>query len=151
MIGGIVNYYCSKILEYIKDRKIIRFFAFPQVCGVHVSIKQGKCMDLLDRVPDHSPVSQLRWRKPSFGKSFRRLFEEIVRQCVPNGPVTGRLVGTGLCEGQCLPCLGGADGAPGEPRELLRPSGHLRGGGAGGTGPVDRKTPFQTNQTAQKG
>lgn len=190
MIGGIVNYYCSKILEYIKDRKIIRFFAFPQVCGVHVSIKQGKCidacrfctakmlgwgapkpsgtsghdeaadkvpnsdvlgLDLLDRVPDHSPVSQLRWRKPSFGKSFRRLFEEIVRQCVPNGPVTGRLVGTDLCEGQCLPCLGGADGAPGEPRELLRPSGHLRGGGAGGTGPVDRKTPFQTNQTAQKG
>ena len=48
-------------------------------------------LDLLDRVPDHSPVSQLRWRKPSFGKSFRRLFEEIVRQCVPNGPVTGRL------------------------------------------------------------
>ena len=108
-------------------------------------------LDLLDRVPDHSTVSQLRWRKPSFGKSFRRLFEEIVRQCVPNGPVTGRLVGTDLCEGQCLPCLGGADGAPGEPRELLRASGHLRGGGAGGTGPVDRKTPFQTNQTAQKG
>ena len=108
-------------------------------------------LDLLDRVPDHSPVSQLRWRKPSFGKSFRRLFEEIVRQCVPNGPVTGRLVGTDLCEGQCLPCLGGADGAPGEPRELLRASGHLRGEGAGGTGPVDRKTPFQTNQTAQKG
>lgn len=51
-------------------------------------------LDLLDRVPDHSTVSQLRWRKPSFGKSFRRLFEEIVRQCVPNGPVTGRLVGT---------------------------------------------------------
>lgn len=48
-------------------------------------------LDLLDRVPDHSTVSQLRWRKPSFGKSFRRLFEEIVRQCVPNGPVTGRL------------------------------------------------------------
>lgn len=108
-------------------------------------------LDLLDRVPDHSTVSQLRWRKPSFGKSFRRLFEEIVRQCVPNGPVTGRLVGTDLCEGQCLPCLGGADGAPGEPRELLRASGHLRGEGAGGTGPVDRKTPFQTNQTAQKG
>ena len=85
-------------------------------------------------VPDHSPVSQLRWRKPSFGKSFRRLFEEIVRQCVPNGPVTGRLVGTDLCEGQCLQCLGGADGATGEPRELLRPSGHQRGGWAGGTG-----------------
>ena len=42
---GIVNYYCSKILEYIKDRKIIRFFFFFQVCGVHVSIKQGKCID----------------------------------------------------------------------------------------------------------
>ena len=95
-------------------------------------------LDLFDRVPDHSTISQLRRRKPSFRKIFRRLFEEIVRQCVPNGPVTGRLVGTDLCEGQCLPCLGGADGAPGEPRELLRPSGHLRGGGAGGTGQIGR-------------
>ena len=35
-------------------------------------------LDLFDRVPDHSTVSQLRRRKPSFRKVFRRLFEEVV-------------------------------------------------------------------------
>ena len=39
-------------------------------------------LDLFDRVPDHSTVSQLRRRKPSFRKVFRRLFEEVVHQCV---------------------------------------------------------------------
>ena len=39
-------------------------------------------LDLLDRVPDHSTISQLRRRKPSFRKVFRRLFEEVVEQCV---------------------------------------------------------------------
>ena len=35
-------------------------------------------LDLFDRVPDHSTVSQLRRRKPSFRKVFRRLFMENV-------------------------------------------------------------------------
>ena len=35
-------------------------------------------LDLFDRVPDHSTISQLRRRKPSFRKVFRRLFEEVV-------------------------------------------------------------------------
>ena len=39
-------------------------------------------LDLLDRVPDHSTISQLRRRKSSFRKVFRRLFEEVVEQCV---------------------------------------------------------------------
>ena len=39
-------------------------------------------LDLLDRVPDHSTISQLRRRKPSFRKVFRPLFEEVVGQCV---------------------------------------------------------------------
>lgn len=51
-------------------------------------------LDLLDRVPDHSTISQLRRRKPSFRKVFRRLFEEVVRQCIEKGLVSGRLVGT---------------------------------------------------------
>ena len=51
-------------------------------------------LDLFDRVPDHSTVSQLRRRKPSFRKVFRRLFEEIVRQCIEKGLVSGRVVGT---------------------------------------------------------
>ena len=51
-------------------------------------------LDLFDRAPDHSTISQLRRRKPSFRKVFRRLFEEVVRQCVEKGLVSGRVVGT---------------------------------------------------------
>ena len=51
-------------------------------------------LDLFDRVPDHSTVSQLRRRKPAFRKVFRRLFEEVVRQCIEKGLVSGRVVGT---------------------------------------------------------
>ena len=50
-------------------------------------------LDLFDRVPDHSTVSQLRRRKPSFRKVFRRLFEEAVGQCIEKGLVSGRVVG----------------------------------------------------------
>ena len=51
-------------------------------------------LDLFERVPDHSTISQLRRRKPSFRKVFRRLFEEVVRQCIEKGLVSGRLVAT---------------------------------------------------------
>ena len=51
-------------------------------------------IDLDERVPDHSTISQLRRRKPTFRKVFRRLFEEVVRQCVEKGLVSGRLVAT---------------------------------------------------------
>lgn len=51
-------------------------------------------LDLFDSVPDHSTISQLRRRKPSFRKIFKRLFEEVVRQCVSAGLVSGRVVAT---------------------------------------------------------
>jgi len=51
-------------------------------------------IDLDRRVPDHSTISQLRRRKPSFRKVFRRMFEEVVRQCVEKGLVSGRLAVT---------------------------------------------------------
>ena len=51
-------------------------------------------LDLFDRVPDHSTISQLRRRKPSFRRVFRRLFEEVVRQCVVEGLVSGQLAVT---------------------------------------------------------
>jgi len=51
-------------------------------------------LDVFDAVPDHSTISQLRRRKPRFRKIFRRLFEEVVRQCVAKGLVSGRLVAT---------------------------------------------------------
>lgn len=49
-------------------------------------------LDLFDRVPDHSTISQLRRRKPSWRKIFRRLFEKVVEQCISKGLVSGRLV-----------------------------------------------------------
>ena len=51
-------------------------------------------LDLFDQVPDHSTISQLRRRKPTFRKIFRRLFEKVVRQCIETGLVSGRVVAT---------------------------------------------------------
>ena len=51
-------------------------------------------LELFDRVPDHSTISQLRRRKLSFRKVFRRLFEEVVRQCIKKGLASGRLAAT---------------------------------------------------------
>ena len=51
-------------------------------------------LDLFDRVPDHSTISRLRRRKPSFRKIFRRLFEEVVYQCKEKGLISGRVVAT---------------------------------------------------------
>lgn len=51
-------------------------------------------IDLDERVPDHSTISQLRRRKPAFRKVFRRLFEEVVGQCIEKGLVSGRLAVT---------------------------------------------------------
>ena len=62
-------------------------------------------IDLDERVPDHSTISQLRRRKPGFRKVFRRLFEEVVRQCVEKGLVSGKLMATDphLCESERVP------------------------------------------------
>lgn len=43
-----------------------------------------------------STISQLRHRKLSFRKVFRWLFDEVVRQCIAKGLVSGRVVGTDL-------------------------------------------------------
>lgn len=51
-------------------------------------------IDLDERVPDHSTISQLRRRKPSFRKVFRRLFERVAQQCINMGLASGRLVAT---------------------------------------------------------
>ena len=51
-------------------------------------------LDLLDRVPDHSTISQLRRRKPEFRNVFRRLFHVVVQQCIAEGLVTGKIVAT---------------------------------------------------------
>lgn len=51
-------------------------------------------LDVLDPVPDHSTISQNRRRRPAFRKIFRRLFEEVVRQCVEAGLISGRVIDT---------------------------------------------------------
>lgn len=51
-------------------------------------------IDLDERVPDHSTISQLRRRRPSFGKVFRQLFERVAQQCIDMGLAGGRLVAT---------------------------------------------------------
>ena len=51
-------------------------------------------LDLFDRVPDHSTISQNRRRRPAFRKIFKQLFECVVNQCIEGGLVSGRLVAT---------------------------------------------------------
>lgn len=51
-----------------------------------VALRWYLSLDLFDRVPDHSTISQLRRRKPSFRKVFRRLFEkEATTATIRNG------------------------------------------------------------------
>ena len=63
-------------------------------CADSNSMRWYLGLDLDGRVPDHSTISQLRRRKPSFRKVFRRLFEEVVGQCIAKGLSSGRVVGT---------------------------------------------------------
>lgn len=51
-------------------------------------------IDLDERVPDHSTISQLRRRKPAFRKVLRQLFERVAQQCIDAGLASGRLVAT---------------------------------------------------------
>lgn len=57
-------------------------------------------IDLDERVPDHSTIAQLRRRKPSFRKVFRRLFETVVQQCIELGLASGRLTATDSTHGK---------------------------------------------------
>ena len=83
-------------------------------------------LDLFDRVPDHSTISQLRRRKPSFRKIFRRLFEEVVGQCVAKGLASGRWSEQiPPCEGQRILGIRGTGGVAGESRSILGTVGHL--------------------------
>jgi len=49
-------------------------------------------LDLDEHVPDHSTISQNRRRRFNGEKLFRRLFEEILRQCMEKGLVEGRVI-----------------------------------------------------------
>lgn len=49
-------------------------------------------LDLDERVPDHSTISQNRRRRFGGEKLFRRLFEHILRLCMEKGLVEGKLI-----------------------------------------------------------
>jgi transposase len=49
-------------------------------------------VDLDERVPDHSTISQNRRRRFNGENLFRSLFEHILRQCIEKGLVDGRII-----------------------------------------------------------
>ena len=49
-------------------------------------------LDLDDRVPDHSTISQNRRRRFHSENVFRHLFEHILRQCIEKGLVDGKVI-----------------------------------------------------------
>lgn len=49
-------------------------------------------LDLDDRIPDHTTISQNRRRRFNGENLFRRLFEGILRQCMEKGLVDGRVI-----------------------------------------------------------
>lgn len=63
-------------------------------CRERMSFRWYLGLDIDSPVPDHSTISQNRRRRPKLRKIFRRLFEEVVRQCVASGLVSGRLIST---------------------------------------------------------
>lgn len=48
--------------------------------------------NMRDRVPDHSTISQNRRRRFNGTNLFRKLFEEILRQCMEKGLVGGKII-----------------------------------------------------------
>ena len=63
-------------------------------CRERMSFRWYLGLDIDSPIPDHSTISQNRHRRPTFRKLFRRLFEEVVRQCITAGLVSGRLIAT---------------------------------------------------------
>ena len=49
-------------------------------------------LDIGERVPDHSTISQNRKRRFNGTGLFRQIFEEIVRQCMKEGLVDGKVI-----------------------------------------------------------
>jgi Transposase and inactivated derivatives len=49
-------------------------------------------LDLDERIPDHSTISQNRRRRFNGENLFRRLFEEILRKCMEKGLVDGKII-----------------------------------------------------------
>ena len=51
-------------------------------------------LDIFDKVPDHSTISQNRRRRFQRKEIFRKLFQQLVLQCIEQGLVDGKLIFT---------------------------------------------------------
>ena len=65
-----------------------------QEITVNIAYRWFLGIDLDERVPDHSTISQLRRRKFDGTSVFRDVFDEIVRKCIETGLVSGKLLMT---------------------------------------------------------
>ena len=63
-----------------------------QEIQVNIAYRWFLGIDLEERVPDHSTISQLRRRKLSGSAIFQEIFDEIVRKCMDAGLVSGKLL-----------------------------------------------------------
>ena len=63
-----------------------------QEITVNIAYRWFLGIDLDERVPDHSTISQLRRRKFDGTTVFRDIFEEVVRKCIETGLVSGKLL-----------------------------------------------------------
>ena len=63
-----------------------------QEIQVNIAYRWFLGIDLEERVPDHSTISQIRRRKFSGSAVFQEIFDEIVRKCMEAGLVSGKLL-----------------------------------------------------------
>lgn len=63
-----------------------------QEITVNIAYRWFLGIDLDERVPDHSTISQLRRRKFDGTTLFRDIFDEIVRKCIETGLIDGKLL-----------------------------------------------------------
>lgn len=63
-----------------------------QEVRVNIAYRWFLGIELDEPVPDHSTISQLRRRKFSGTTIFQEIFDEIVRKCMEEGLVTGKLL-----------------------------------------------------------
>lgn len=63
-----------------------------QEITVNIAYRWFLGIDLDERVPDHSTISQLRRRKFDGTTLFRDIFDEIVRKCIEKGLIDGKLL-----------------------------------------------------------
>ena len=108
-------------------------------------------IDLDERVPDHSTISQLRRQKPSFRKVFRRLFERVAQQCIDIGLASGRLVATDSTHVKASVSLGFHvfDVSARGTRHLLGAVEYIRGTGRRILDAKDREAEEKTDKSAE--